>query len=231
MLSTTQAPPRPNTKPNARPTRRAITTRLFSFTTYLPDELSHYALNDREGEFCELPLYGVLRSSALPWCPDVFCALAHIHSPRTQVCCIHRVAQLTPREGAGSLPALLLDQGQLPPFLCKGGHTPYVRGIYLQALPAQGHVRVHGRRFGDLQVGTGHTPSREPLAPGRRDRQRAGRVRALGGGGHPLPDQDAAAALLRVRVEVHLGPSSRAAPVAFRWAGSERKLRGDRNAH
>ena len=26
-----------------------------------------------------------------------------------------RVAQLTPREGAGSLPALLLDQGQLPP--------------------------------------------------------------------------------------------------------------------
>jgi hypothetical protein len=40
--------------------------------------------------------------------------MAHIHPPRTQVCCIHRVAQLSPREGAGSLPALLLDQGPLP---------------------------------------------------------------------------------------------------------------------
>src|SRR5215208_5488043 len=55
----------------------------------------------------------------------VLCALTHIQSPQTQVCCIHRVAQLTPREGAGSLPALLLDQGQLPlqppPCLCMGG--------------------------------------------------------------------------------------------------------------
>ena len=41
--------------------------------------------------------------------------MAHIHSARTGVCCLHGVAQLTPREGAGSLPALLLDQGQLPP--------------------------------------------------------------------------------------------------------------------
>jgi hypothetical protein len=29
--------------------------------------------------------------------------------PDTGVCCIYRVAQLTLREGAGSLPALLLD--------------------------------------------------------------------------------------------------------------------------
>src|SRR5215210_8899586 len=98
--------------------------------------------------------------------------------------------------------------------------TLYVRSIDLQALPVEGHVRVHGRRSGDLQVGTGDTPSRDPLAPGRRDRQRARRVRPVGGGGDPLPNQDAAAALLRVRVEVYLGCGSRAAPIAFRWAGS-----------
>jgi Domain of unknown function (DUF4386) len=40
--------------------------------------------------------------------------MAHIHSLRRQVCCIHRVAQLTPCEEPGSLPALLLDQGPLP---------------------------------------------------------------------------------------------------------------------
>src|SRR5215213_7050056 len=45
----------------------------------------------------------------------VLSALAHIHSLRRGVCCIHRVARISPREGAGSLPALLLDQGQLPP--------------------------------------------------------------------------------------------------------------------
>src|SRR5215210_8797861 len=108
--------------------------------------------------------------------------------------------------------------------------TLYVRSIDLQALPVKGHVLVHGGRFGDLQVGAGDTPSREPLAPGQRDCQRARRVRALGSAGNPLPTQDAAAAFLRVRVEVHLGPGSRAAPIAFRSAGSEHKLRGDRNA-
>src|SRR5215218_1525164 len=118
----------------------------------------------------------------------------------------------------------------LQPSLCEGGHSLYVRGIYLQALPVEGHVRVHGRRLGDLQVSAGHTPSREPLAPGRRDRKRARRVRAVGGGGNPLPAEDAAAALLRVYVESHLGPSSRAALIAFRCAGFERKLRGDGNA-
>jgi hypothetical protein len=41
---------------------------------------------------CELPLYGVLRSSAHSWCSDVFCAIAHIHSPKTGVCCPRCVA-------------------------------------------------------------------------------------------------------------------------------------------
>src|SRR5215203_7165098 len=108
--------------------------------------------------------------------------------------------------------------------------TLYVRSIYLQALPSEGHVRVHGRRVGDLQDGTGRTPAREPLAPGQRGCQPARRVRAVGGAWNPLPAQDAAAAFLRVRVEGHLGCGFRAAPVAFWRAGSERELRGDRNA-
>src|SRR5829696_4443047 len=32
-----------------------------------------------EEEFCELRRDGVLGSSALPWCSDVLCALAHIY--------------------------------------------------------------------------------------------------------------------------------------------------------
>src|SRR5688572_14694735 len=116
----------------------------------------------------------------------------------------------------------------LQPYAKEG--TLYVRSINLQALPVEGHVRVHGRRFGDLQVGAGNTPSREPLAPGQRRSQRARRVRALGGVGYPLPAQDAAAAFLRVCVEGHLGPGFRATSVAFRSAGSERKLRRDGNA-
>jgi len=65
----------------------------------------------------------------------------------------------------------------------------YVRSIYLQALPVEGHVLVHGRRFGDRQV-AGATPSREPVTRGQRDSQRARRDRALGGAGDPLPNQD-----------------------------------------
>ena len=107
--------------------------------------------------------------------------------------------------------------------------TLYVRSIDLQALPVEGYLLVHGRRFGDLQV-AGATPSREPVAPGQRGSQRARRVRALGSAGDPLPTQDAATAFLRVCVEDHLGPGFRAAPIAFRSAGSEHELRGDRNA-
>src|SRR5215216_7071544 len=65
--------------------------------------------------FAELPLYGVLGSSAPSWCSDVFCAIAHIHSPQRGVCCVRYVAsRMTPREGAGPLPVLLLDLGRLP---------------------------------------------------------------------------------------------------------------------
>src|SRR5215217_2516273 len=39
-----------------------------------------------EGKFCELRRDGVLGNSALSWCSDVLCALAHIHSPYTSVC-------------------------------------------------------------------------------------------------------------------------------------------------
>jgi hypothetical protein len=35
---------------------------------------------------------GILRSSALPWCSEVFCALAHIHSPRIGVWCLRCAA-------------------------------------------------------------------------------------------------------------------------------------------
>jgi hypothetical protein len=46
-----------------------------------------------EGEFCEveLPIHGVLGSSALSWCSEVLCALAHIHSPHTGVSCVRYV--------------------------------------------------------------------------------------------------------------------------------------------
>src|SRR5215208_6556140 len=69
-----------------------------------------------EGVFCEvgLPLHGVLRSSAHSWYSDVFCAMAHIHSPRAGVCCARCVASAVPREGAGQLSAfLLLEAGTL----------------------------------------------------------------------------------------------------------------------
>jgi hypothetical protein len=51
-------------------------------------------------------------------------------------CCVRYVAYLTPREGAGQLPALLLDQGQLP------NQLPALRGS------VEGRKRVskpHGR--------------------------------------------------------------------------------------
>src|SRR5215212_1325414 len=39
----------------------------------------------------ELRLLGILGSSELPWCSDVFCAMAHIHPPQTRVCCLRYV--------------------------------------------------------------------------------------------------------------------------------------------
>ena len=41
--------------------------------------------NFRESPERELRYNGVLRSSALPWCTGVFCAMAHIHCPKTRV--------------------------------------------------------------------------------------------------------------------------------------------------
>src|SRR5829696_3821547 len=58
-----------------------------------------YSTECVEWMFCELRLYGVLRSSVHSSCSAKLCDMAHIHSLRTQVCCIHRVAQLTPCEG------------------------------------------------------------------------------------------------------------------------------------
>jgi hypothetical protein len=40
----------------------------------------------------KVQLDGVLRSSVLPWCSEVLCALAHIHSLHTGVCCLRYVA-------------------------------------------------------------------------------------------------------------------------------------------
>jgi hypothetical protein len=39
----------------------------------------------------ELPIYGVLGSSVLPWCSVVLSAMAHIHYPKTGVCCLRYV--------------------------------------------------------------------------------------------------------------------------------------------
>jgi hypothetical protein len=44
-------------------------------------------------EFSEVRQLCVLRSSALPWCADAFCALAHIHLPHTEVCCLRYVGR------------------------------------------------------------------------------------------------------------------------------------------
>src|SRR5829696_9052535 len=57
---------------------------------------------------------GILGSSAHSWYSDVFCAMAHIHSPQAGVCCARCVASAVPREGAGQLSAfLLLEAGTL----------------------------------------------------------------------------------------------------------------------
>src|SRR5829696_6716861 len=56
----------------------------------------------------------ILGSSAHSWYSEVFCAMAHIHSPQAGVCCARCVASAVPREGAGQLCAfLLLEAGTL----------------------------------------------------------------------------------------------------------------------
>jgi hypothetical protein len=51
-----------------------------------------YSPKCSEVEFYEVRRDGVLRSSALSWCSDVFCALEHIHSPHTGVSYLRYVA-------------------------------------------------------------------------------------------------------------------------------------------
>src|SRR5215208_585357 len=63
MLNTAKAPSKPTTTSTTNPRRRATTGRLFSFNTYLPDTLVHYAPECVEGKFCELRDNGVLLSS------------------------------------------------------------------------------------------------------------------------------------------------------------------------
>src|ERR671911_329510 len=51
-------------------------------------EAPRYSPECVEGEFCELRVDGVLRSSAHSWCCEVFYAMAHIHCPDIGVCCL-----------------------------------------------------------------------------------------------------------------------------------------------
>jgi len=106
----------------------------------------------------------------------------------------------------------------------------YVRNIDFQPLPVEGHVLVNGRGLAIFKLGPAI------LHPENLSSQDSVIVSVLGafallavlGIHYPLKMLPL---LLRVRVEVHLGLGSRAAPIAFRSAGSERKLRGDRNAN
>jgi hypothetical protein len=47
-------------------------------------------------------------------CPTALSAMWHISSVHKGVGCVRCAAEVTLREGAGQLPALLLDQGSLP---------------------------------------------------------------------------------------------------------------------
>jgi hypothetical protein len=73
--------------------------------------LTLYSPKCLEEEFCELRLLGILRTSVLPWCSDVLlCHSAHTLPSHRSMLASLRV-QLRPREGAGQLPVLLLDEG------------------------------------------------------------------------------------------------------------------------
>jgi hypothetical protein len=65
MLTAVHATPKPTTTPITKPTKRAITTRLFSRNAFLPNALRHYAPKCLEEVFCELRRYGVLGSSPI----------------------------------------------------------------------------------------------------------------------------------------------------------------------
>src|SRR5215218_5789910 len=101
MLNTANAPSKPTTPPTTNPTRRATTARLFSFNTYLPDTLVHYAPECVEGKFCEVRLerrpgprcflhFGaavrlLLVGSEFPWLLAPVLRLAPSRSPKKSV--------------------------------------------------------------------------------------------------------------------------------------------------
>src|SRR5215211_3597981 len=148
-------------------------------------------------EYCELPLYGVLGSSALPWCSDVFCAMAHIHSPKTGVCCLRCVAScVMPREGVGSLPALLLDRGQLPPtnLTCSAVDqaAPYgllrkVRDLGLPLISGTPTLNTMERPLStDTKSAIGGTRMSEAATPAVAAGNRVSTTRIVGGAGVAL---------------------------------------------
>jgi hypothetical protein len=57
-----------------------------AFSSLGPFASRPYSPEYVEGVFSELRPNGVPGNSALSWCSDVLCALAHIHSPHTSVC-------------------------------------------------------------------------------------------------------------------------------------------------
>src|SRR5829696_2452263 len=89
---------------------------LLLFGRYVPvsKSMEVLQLTQRSGLFTGVRGIGILRSSAHSWYSEVFCAMAHIHSPQAGVCCARCVASAVPREGAGQLSAfLLLEAGTL----------------------------------------------------------------------------------------------------------------------
>jgi hypothetical protein len=121
-------------------------------TPVIPDDMSvpsPAVLGHLGRGYAELRHNGVLGSSALSWCSDVF--LCHsAHTLPSHRCTLPSLrAQLRPREGAGQQPALLLYQGQLPSLL-----------------PAEWHERLaqealRGKRYGVC------APSSPPRTRGR----------------------------------------------------------------
>jgi hypothetical protein len=63
MLTAVHATPKPTTTPITKPTKRAITPRLFSRNTFLPNALRHYAPKCLEVAFSEVQLRVAERSS------------------------------------------------------------------------------------------------------------------------------------------------------------------------
>src|SRR5215212_10622131 len=57
-----------------------------------PETRIPYSPECVEWGFSEVRIHGVLGSSAVSWCSGTLCDMAHIHSPKTGVCCLRYVA-------------------------------------------------------------------------------------------------------------------------------------------